>query len=201
MVTNLIFSILAMGSLTCDGEYDPLISTLANEPDMACYATAPDRASLPVRENYLALSPTVGRIKRGRVFWGQRVAGENKVLVYSPNISGPIGIARHSFTRQVNSSRCWNWDKLYAPGADEIMGWGEALTGAEPIPRSPTVSGSAGCYRLKTRQTPFWGTRDVTTSNAYKRRVQRRHSDGSVEKDYPLWAVVRLPRAACNTAD
>lgn len=126
------------------------LGELQNDPSVLCYGVANGRKSTPVRENYLTFSDVVAEVPRGRFFFGDRVEGENKVLVLSPTATGGIGIARHSFLVEVDRAKC-SGDALYAPAFDTLKGWGEPLAGGA---KSPSVSGAdpvlhQGCYEAK----------------------------------------------------
>lgn len=132
---------------------DPQATRLAEitaESTVACYGVAAGRRSTPIRENYLTFSDVVGELKRGVFMLGERVPGENKVLVLTPTAAGPIGIARFTFLKQVDKAKCTG-SALYAPAFDTLMGWGEPLPGVAPLPRQkkadPTLH--QGCYQAK----------------------------------------------------
>lgn len=126
------------------------LGELENDPAVVCYGVAKGRKSTPIRENYLTFSDVVAEVPRGSFFFGDRVEGENKVLVLSPTASGPIGIARHSFLVEVDKAKC-SGEALYAPAFDTLKGWGEPLPGGA---KSPSVSNAdpvlhQGCYEAK----------------------------------------------------
>jgi hypothetical protein len=168
---------------------------------MACYGVAADRRSLPIRENYIALSPAVDRLRRGQVFIGQRVAAENKVLVYSPEVEGAVGIARHTFTRRVSSAYCLAEKTLYMPNARNIKGWGRALDGDMPLPTAPGRNYSAACYQHKKSKAVFWANRPISESNQYERRILRLSEDGEETTEYPLWSVRRIAISQCEVTN
>ena len=198
MIATLLLTLLTAHATTCDQETDDLIYELMETPGIACYTTAADRSSLPIRENFLALSPEVDRIRRGEVFLGDRVRGENKILVYSPYVNGPIGLARYTFAREIPMSRCSNTARLHSPASNEIKGWGSALEFEEALPKPPGLHSSVGCYQRGRTQDLFWGTRAHTGGNSYARRVHRIRPDGTLDIDYPLWRVTRRPLADCS---
>ena len=126
-----------------------------------CYGVARGRASLPVRENYLTYSAVVDTIPRAKVFIGQRVQGENKVLVFTPHAEDWIGIARHSFTMAVPAARCAG-EALYQPAYAELRQWVRPRPGELEAPRPPGERrGSWGCFAAKGRVAlPFSGLGD-----------------------------------------
>ena len=201
MITSTLLALIIAATPTCD--HDPMESAeqLLEQAGMACYGIATNRRALPLRENYMALSPVVGQIRRGTVFIGQRVTGENKILVYSPNVEGPIGLARNTFARRVSSAYCRKEDRLYSPAADEIKGWGRAPEGDMPLPTAPGNNYSAACYQHKTSKAVFWGNRPLTEDNRYTRRVVRLSNGGRETANYPLWAVTRIAIAQCESTD
>jgi|GEM_PF-2155880 len=122
------------------------IAAVSAPEDVACYEVAKGRASVPIRENYFTFSPIVGSVSRGQLFLGRRVEGENKVLVLTPHAAGSIGIARFTFTREVEKERC-SGDKLYAPEYNELQAWTPPLPGEVEAPRSPgRIFSTFGCY-------------------------------------------------------
>lgn len=120
----------------------------AAPPTLACYAVAKGRAATPVRENYFTYSPIVGSIVAGKVFLGERVTGENKVLVYSPGVPDPIGIARFTFTSEVPMSRC-SGSRLYAPAYADLLAWVSPPAGEAAAPKPPgsDYHSSWGCFQ------------------------------------------------------
>lgn len=119
----------------------------------ACYGVARGRASLPVRENYLTYSAVVDTLPRSKFFIGQRVQGENKVLVFTPHAEDWIGIARHSFTVEVPVARC-SGEALYQPAYAALRQWVRPRPGELEAPRPPGERrGSWGCFAAKGRVT------------------------------------------------
>ena len=118
-------------------------------PEVTCWAPAKGRKDVPIRENYMTWSPIVGHIAKDQVFWGERVPGENKVLVRTPDHGLLVGIARHTFLRAVEREACAG-PGLYAPLAGELFAW---TTNGNDNPigvRPPTNAFSHhGCYVLK----------------------------------------------------
>jgi hypothetical protein len=139
------------------------LAALQRDATVQCYGVAKGRKSVPIRENYLTFSDVVGEVGKGTFFLGQRVAGENKVLVLTPTAEGAIGIARHTFLAEVDAARCGG-EALYAPPFDTLKGWGQPLAGGD---RNPSVANAdpvlhQGCYRAKqgaSIQTPDGRTR------------------------------------------
>jgi hypothetical protein len=127
----------------------PSTVDLGARPGMACWAPAKGRKDVPIRENYMTYSPVVGHIARDQVFWGERVPNENKVLVRTTDHGLLVGIARHSFLREVDREACAG-AKLYAPLATELFAW--TTNGDEnPIGVRPpsNLFSHHGCYELK----------------------------------------------------
>ncbi|MBL8786174.1 MAG: hypothetical protein JNJ59_14845 [Deltaproteobacteria bacterium] len=130
--TSLLFALLLTPTQTPTPEAQRL-AALEADPSISCYAVAFDRPSVPVRENYFTYSPIVASIPRGKVFLGQRVVGENKVLVMSPNAPMEIGIARFTFTEVVARDQC-KGKALYQPRYDELLVWSPPFDGLTPAP-------------------------------------------------------------------
>jgi len=147
---SLLFALLLTPTQTPTPEAQRL-AALEADPTISCYAVAHDRASVPVRENYFTYSPIVAHIPRGKVFLGQRVVGENKVLVMSPNAPMEIGIARFTFTEVIDRGQC-KGPALYQPRYDELLAWTPPFDGLAPLP-SPKAPAqlltSWGCFEAK----------------------------------------------------
>lgn len=148
----MLIASLALASLLSapTPEQTTRLGELEKDPTVLCYGVAKGRKSTPVRENYLTFSDVVAEVPRGTFLFGQRVEGENKVLVLSPTAAGPIGIARHSFLVEVDRAKC-SGETLYAPAFDTLKGWGEPLPGGA---KNPSVAGAdvvlhQGCYEAK----------------------------------------------------
>lgn len=148
----MLIASLALASLLSapSPEETARLGELQNDTSVLCYGVAKGRKSTPVRENYLTFSDVVAEVPRGSFLLGQRVQGENKVLVLTPTATGPIGIARHSFLVEVDRAKC-SGETLYAPAFDTLKGWGEPLPGGA---KNPSVSGAdvvlhQGCYAAK----------------------------------------------------
>lgn len=148
----MLIASLALASLLSapTPEQTTRLGELEKDPAVLCYGVAKGRKATPVRENYLTFSDVVAEVPRGTFLFGQRVEGENKVLVLSPTAAGPIGIARHTFLVEVDHAKC-SGVALYAPAFDTLKGWGEPLPGGA---KNPSVSGAdpvlhQGCYAAK----------------------------------------------------
>lgn len=126
------------------------LAELTADPTIACYGIAAGRKSTPIRENYLTFSDVVAELPRGSFFLGQRVEGENKVLVMTPTASGAIGIARFSFVAKVDAKKC-EGETLFAPAFDTLKGWGEPLPGEAKLPHLEGADQTLhqGCYQAK----------------------------------------------------
>lgn len=131
----LLFALLLTPSQTPSPEAQRL-AALEADPSISCYAVAFDRPNVPVRENYFTYSPIVATIPRGKVFFGQRVPGENKVLVMSPKVSMEVGIARFTFTQLVERDAC-KGAALYQPGYDKLLVAPAPFEGISPLPSPP----------------------------------------------------------------
>jgi len=124
------------------------LAALGADPAVACYEVAPGRKSTPVRENFLTFSDVVAVIPRGKAVFGVRVAGENKVQIVVPDAATEIGIARHTFLKEVGKERC-EGERLFAPSFDSLLGWGEPLPGVAGSPKVDKGEGlmlHQGCY-------------------------------------------------------
>lgn len=119
---------------------------LERDPSIGCWEVASGRRTTPIRENYLTYSDVVGTVKRGEVFFGQRVQGENKVLVMTPTAADWIGIARFTFLKEVPKERCAS-GSLLAPAYEELLSWVTPLPGVAAWPRlDNTLPLHVGCY-------------------------------------------------------
>jgi len=184
----------------------------AEIPNSACYAVAPGRASLPVRENYFTYSPIVAAVPAGKVFIGQRVTGENKVLVFVPAATDSIGIARFTFTQEVPRARCAG-SRLFQPSYDALLAWTNPRPGEVAAPRPPGAErlSSWGCFQtshavdlggsaihLPARQR-FFAVRGESDSGGYTSELTLIDAgDGTIGGTISEGRVKQVPLTVCG---
>ncbi|MFT5430734.1 MAG: hypothetical protein ACI9OJ_001410 [Myxococcota bacterium] len=200
MIALILLSTLSLTS--APNGIDARVAALSSQAEVGCYTVAKSRRSTPIRENYFTYSEVVDRVTRGQYFFGVRVASENKVLVHSPNATGAVGIARFTFTRQVDLKKCRTVSSLVAPGRAELKGWGRPLSGEAAMPKPPagpaSNHGSHGCYQNKRSGEMFWASRVDSPSGGYTPQVRVIGNDGTELRRERVGRLKRLTLTQCS---